>query len=232
MYKNYFDGYEAILFDLDGTVVHSDHIWEEVVEDVFSKEIISENPFYGERGQNLRSKIFTIVNSNEFRSNFSEDTYYKLITDKFFENIKRVEITPGFQEFADFLRSKNIRIGLVTNTDSLITNRVLEEFNLKKYFDLILTADDVVLPKPAPEIYKLAITKLGIPNYKILVFEDSVNGAFAAELAELKMIIVLPDQFKPTDYGSKNRVFIENFENIVEQLDEDGDTFLEDFFRN
>jgi len=121
---------------------------------------------------------------------------------------------------------------LVTNTDSLITNRVLEEFNLKKYFDLILTADDVVLPKPAPEIYKLAITKLGIPNNKILVFEDSVNGAFAAELAELKMIIVLPDQFKPTDYGSKNRVFIENFENIVEQLDEDGDTFLEDFFRN
>lgn len=57
-----------------------------------------------------------------------------------------------------------------------------------------------------------------------------MNGANAAEIAGLRMIIVLPDENNPSDYGSKNRVFIENFEVINEDLAADVDTYLDEFF--
>ena len=63
MYKNFFDGYEAIVFDLDGTVIKDEYIWDSVLEDVFLPEIISDRPYLGERGQDIRSKIYSIKKS-------------------------------------------------------------------------------------------------------------------------------------------------------------------------
>lgn len=230
MYKNFFEGYDAIIFDLDGTVVYDEPVWTQSLLDVFSKEIISEFPFYGERGQDLRTKITVIVNSNTFRSSISEESYYQLVVNEFFKNIEKVAITPGFIEFVEFLRSRNKKIVLVTNSDSFVTNGIIERLGLKKYFDLVLTLDDVNLPKPAPHIYQLAMLKLNIPKEKILVFEDSVNGSKASEHAGLNTIIVLPDNFRITDYSSRHRLFIENFDVINDDLHQDADSYLEEFF--
>jgi HAD superfamily hydrolase (TIGR01509 family) len=230
MFKNFFDGYEAVIFDLDGTIVHSESVWEDSLEEVFLPEIISVNPYLGERGQDIKSKIYTILKKNSFRSSISEDSYYELITNKFTKKIEEVEITPGFVDFARYLKNQGKKVVLVTNSYSIITNKIIEDLHLKEYFDFILTADDVNIPKPAPDIYKLALLKLNLSKDKVLVFEDSVNGANAAELAGLNMIIILPDNHKPSDYGSKNRLFIDNFEVINDELNRDVDTFIEDFF--
>ena len=96
MYKNFFDGYEAILFDLDGTIVKDEFIWEECLEEVFTPEIVSENPYLGEKGQDLNSKIFTILRRNTFRSSLSEESYYELLMNSFMKKIDEIEITPGF----------------------------------------------------------------------------------------------------------------------------------------
>jgi 16S rRNA pseudouridine516 synthase len=232
MYKNFFDGYEAIVFDLDGTIINDEFVWDSVLEDVFLPEIISDRPYLGERGQNLRAKIYSIKIRNSFRSDISEDSFYELVLNNFFKRLGEIEITPGFIEFAEFLKSKEKKLALVTNSDQRLTNKILESLNLKKYFDLIVTADDVAYPKPAPDIYKLAILKLNLKNEKILVFEDSVSGSNAAEIAGLKMIIVLPEENTPSDYSSKNRIFIENFNVINDDLESDTDTYLEEFFNN
>jgi HAD superfamily hydrolase (TIGR01509 family) len=230
MYKNFFDGFEAIIFDLDGTVVNDEFVWERSIVNVFSKEIISENPYYGERGQNLDNKIYRILQSNSFKSNIDSVTYYELVLKEFFKNIHEVEIKTGFEEFATFLKEKGKKLVLVTNSDARVTSGILEKLNLKKYFDLVISVDEVEVPKPAPFIYELAIEKLKIKKEKILVFEDSVNGALAAENAGLKLIIVLPDENKMSDYGSKNRLFIDSFETILDSIDTDADTYLLDMF--
>lgn len=230
MYKNFFDGYEAIIFDLDGTVVRDEFLWQESIVNVFSKEIISEIPYYGERGQSLDFKIFKIMQTNSFRSTISSQTYYELILNEFFKNIHQVEVTPGFEEFAEFLKERRKKLVLVTNSDTKVTNGILEKLNLAKYFDIVVTRDDVEIPKPAPFIYELALEKLNLPKNKVLVFEDSVNGALSAENAGLKMIIVLPDGKSMDEYGSKNRVFIDSFETILDDIDTDSDTYLLDMF--
>jgi len=232
MYKNFFNGYEAIIFDLDGTIVNDELVWDSVLEEVFLPEIVSESPYLGERGQNLRAKIYSIKVRNTFRTNISEESFYELVLNSFFKKLDEIEITTGFIQFAEFLKSQQKKLVLVTNSDQRLTNKIIEHLNLKKYFDLVLTADDVKFPKPAPHIYELAILKLNLKKEKILVFEDSVNGANAAERAGLRMIIVLPDEHSPFEYGSKNRIFIENFDVINEDLETDADTFIEDFFNN
>lgn len=230
MYKNFFDGYDAIIFDLDGTVVNDEFLWQESIIKVFSKEIISEFPYYGERGQSLDTKIYKILQSNTFKSSISSQTYYELILNEFFKNIHKVEVTPGFEEFAKFLKERRKSLVLVTNSDSKVTKGILEKLNLEKYFDFIVSNDDVDYPKPAPFIYDLALQKLNLPKNKVLVFEDSVNGALAAENAGLKMIIVLPEDKSISEYGSKNRVFIESFDTIMDSIDTDADSYLLDMF--
>jgi putative hydrolase of the HAD superfamily len=230
MYKNFFDGYEAVFFDLNGTIVNDEEVWQETIERIFSPEIINDSPYYGERGEEIRGKIHSIVRRNEFRSYISEDSYYELIFNDYFNNIESVTITPGFEEFANFLKGKGRKLVLITNSDYRITHGILEKKNLKKYFDLILTSDDINYPKPAPDIYKLALAKLNLKKENVIVFEDSINGAIAAEKANLKIIVILPDEHKPSDYGSKNRLFIDNFETILETIDQDFDTYIEDIF--
>lgn len=230
MYKNFFDGYEAVIFDLDGTVVKDEFAWDESVENIFSKEIISEKPYYGERGQNLRAKILNILRRNTFRTRISEESYYQLICNEYFKHIDTIEITSGFEQFANFLKNKNIKLVLVTNSDSVITNFILERKGIKKYFDLIISEDSVVLPKPAPYIYEYAVQQIKVPKNKILVFEDSVLGLKSAENANLKTIVVLPNGKSIIDYGSKNRVFIDSFEDINENININSDDFILDFF--
>ena len=230
MFKNFFDGYEAIIFDLDGTIVNDEFVWDQSLINVFSKEIISSNPYYGERGQNLSLKIQTILMNNTFRSSLAFDSYYRLVLNDFSNNIEQVSVTPGFEEFATFLKNKGKRLLLATNSDFEITSRIIQGLKLNDYFDQIITADDISLPKPAPEIYELAIEKLQLDKSKVVVFEDSINGVLAAEEAGLNVLILLPNEFKPSDYGSKQRVFIEDFETITDNLDSDADTYILEFF--
>lgn len=232
MYKDFFNGFELVIFDLDGTTVKSEFAWDESLEEVFLPEIISPNPYLGERGQDIRSKIYAILKRNTFRTNVSDIAYYELVINKFFNKTDLITITPGFEEFVTFLKSKGIKTALVTNSDSRVTSQILEKKGLKKYFDIVLTSDDVVLPKPAPQIFYLTVEKFKIKKDKVLVFEDSVNGAIATDNAELKTIILLPDTHSPTDYPPRHKIFIENFDVINEDLKQDTDSFLEEFFNN
>src|SRR5699024_11200613 len=69
----------------------------------------------------------------------------------------------------------------------------LTNLNLIHYFDHIISQDDVKQIKPAPDLFLKALEKLHMDASEALVFEDSLNGLFAAQKAALKTIII-PNQ--------------------------------------
>lgn len=230
MYKSVLVGYEAVIFDLDGTVVQSEGVWQNAVRAIFDPEILSDIPYYGERGLQLRENIELIVQKNQLRAQVNPDVYYKLIVGEFFNNFDAVELTPGFEELAARLNNEGKRLVLATNTDRDITLEVIKRLKIEKYFEFVISGEEVALRKPNPAIYIEAIKRLKLPKERILVFEDSQAGSLAAELAELSRIIVLPPDLSPSLYGSKTRNFIDDFNDINDYIDVDADTFIEDFF--
>jgi HAD superfamily hydrolase (TIGR01509 family) len=229
MYKSVLKGYEAIIFDLDGTVIQSEGVWQDAIIAIFEPEILNDTPYYGERGLQLRENIELITQKNQLRAMINPDVYYKLIIGDFFNNFN-VELTAGFEEFADHLKKSGKRLVLATNTDKDITLEIIKRLKIDKYFEFVISAEEVSLRKPNPAIYIETVKRLKLPKEKILVFEDSQIGALAAELADLNRIIVLPSELSPSMYGSKTRNFIDDFNDINDYIDVDADTFIEDFF--
>lgn len=226
MFKSILSGYQAIIFDMDGTILENQQVWDNAIRKVLGKYVRNENPYWGERGLPLLELIEDIRDGNEGTINFSVEKVYNEINQDFFDHFMEVEIKPGFEELAEKLIADEKRLVLVTNTDREIAFEILSKLDLLKYFEFILTRNDVEVGKPEPDIYLLAHKKLGVIKERILVFEDSPSGFLACERAALNSVIVLPENAYAGEYGSNAKVFIKNFYDVLELYDVD----LEDFY--
>ena len=231
MLKSFFDTYKGIIFDLNGTIVLDEHNWQTAFREVFSKEIISDEPFYGVRGVRLKENIYMIANLNSLRSSINLVTYESLVRKAYFENFNDVKVTPGFFEFASAAKEKGVKLGLVTNSEPDLAEEITARLGIRNLFDFLLTPEDVGAAKPDPKIYEEAVKRLGLSKKEIIVFEDSPTGSLAAEDAGLERIIVLADELRPDQFGSKTRIFIQDFRQLNRRLDQSGDEFIESFFQ-
>lgn len=105
---------------------------------------------------------------------------------------------PGIIAMLDFLDAHSIPRAVATSTRRPLALRKLEAAGLLPRFDAICTSSDVEHPKPAPDIYLLAATSLGVDPAHCLVLEDSPTGVRAA-LAAGMYPIQIPDLLEPDD---------------------------------
>jgi len=226
MFKTILSGYQAVVFDLDGTVLDNQKIWDDAIKKVLGKYIISEEPNWGHKGLPLLTLIEEIKSVNEISYDFKIDWAYTEINREYFKNFGDIEIRPGFIELAERLLKDEKRLVLASNSDKEIVNETLERLDFKKYFEFVLTRSDVKNPKPSPDIYLLAQKKLGVIPERILIFEDSFVGFMAAEEAKINSILVVDPEVYAGDFGSNTKVFVRDFFEVLDLMDED----YEDFF--
>jgi HAD superfamily hydrolase (TIGR01509 family) len=105
---------------------------------------------------------------------------------------------PGIIAMLDFLDIRGIPRAVATSTRRPLALRKLEAAGLLPRFDAICTSSDVEHPKPAPDIYLLAATSLGVDPAQCLVLEDSPTGVRAALAAGMHPIQI-PDLLVPDD---------------------------------
>ena len=78
------------------------------------------------------------------------------------------------------LKSKGYKLAVASNSIRNTIDVMMEKANLNRYLDLIVSAEDVKNPKPAPEIYVKAINHFGLMPNECLILEDNENGIKAA----------------------------------------------------
>jgi len=116
-----------------------------------------------------------------------------------------VEARPGAVELVDGLRALDgVRLGLASNSPRRLVDTALDQAGLTDAFEAIVTSDDVVNAKPAPDIYLLVCERLGVRPSEALALEDSASGVAAAKAAGLTCIGV--PQFAETDVSAADRV--------------------------
>lgn len=101
-----------------------------------------------------------------------------------------VELRDGVFDLLESLKGK-IRIALATMNNKQVIDQMLQGCGLSRFFDLVLSADEVSKPKPDPEIYQKCLSKLGLKPASMVVIEDSVYGVRSAKKANIKCIAVL-----------------------------------------
>ena len=109
-----------------------------------------------------------------------------------------IDHRPGIVDLLDWLVARGIPRAVATSTRRPLAMRKLAAAGLLPYFDAVATSSDVAAPKPAPDVYLLAASKLGVAPARCLVLEDSPTGVRAALAAGMTPVQV-PDMLVPDD---------------------------------
>jgi beta-phosphoglucomutase len=104
----------------------------------------------------------------------------------YIENMDESEILPGVLNVLEHIREKNQLIAL--GSASKNARPILEKINLLHWFDAIVDGNDVSNAKPDPEVFLRAARLLNVTNENAVVFEDSVAGIQAANIANMTSV--------------------------------------------
>jgi len=121
---------------------------------------------------------------------------------------------PGVREFVATLSRLGVPRAVGTSASRFDVHRLLAGVGLQRHFDVIVTADDVALGKPDPEVYELAAARLRIRREACLVFEDSLVGVEAARRAGMRAIGVTTTHSEAELRGAGAERVIADFEGL------------------
>tara|TARA_B110000503_G_C7143842_1_gene412070 strand:+ start:1689 stop:2312 length:624 start_codon:yes stop_codon:yes gene_type:complete len=194
---------DAIVFDMDGVLIDAREWHYESLNkalDYFGVVIDRDEHLNTFDGLPTKTKLDML--SKQGRLPEKVHTLINKLKQKFtYEFIVR-DCVPRFEhEYAlSRLKRDGYKIGLASNSIKDSVDLMMLRSNLHEYFDVILSTNDVVNPKPHPEIYLTAQKRLDVVPGRCLVVEDNPNGVAAATASGAHVLVVK----NPDDVSYKN----------------------------
>lgn len=207
--------WKAILFDMDGVVIDSELYWSEKEKEFARKNGLVYNQDYRRRIMALSPPELAKTLRHFFGLTKSEQEIIKERDEMALDIYKKkAKLMAGFLSLVKKAKKKKYKIALVSSSPRHWIRPILRRFKLKKYFDEIISAEEMPdgRGKPHPAIYLFAAKKLAVQPKDCIVFEDSVNGVKAAKAAGM-FCVAAPDK-----RWIKNRKGMERADLIVSSL--------------
>ena len=182
-----------IIFDLDGTLVHSVPDMHNAINKTltqFNLENISEQKlqtFVGEGMLSLSKKVVDYCGGNQelyetvfnsYRQNYSEEPY------------KYSTLMPGVMKALNYFHDQKIPMGICTNKRQFVTEKLIKQMNLDKFFDVIIGAKDNIPLKPKPDMIQITMNQFNSIKGFFFMVGDTSNDIDAAKAANVKSIAV------------------------------------------
>lgn len=181
--------FDAILFDLDGTLVDTESLALAAGMAAFAElgHPVTESFMHGLVGKDMPTAGRIIAQALPL---LDQAVLHPLWHGAFLAEVARgLPLKPG----AEVLLAARLKpMAIVTSSRRIEAARKLEVAGITASFEHIITYDDVTAAKPEPEPYLLAAARLGVDPARCLVFEDSETGAEAAYRAGCRVVQV-PD---------------------------------------
>lgn len=108
-------------------------------------------------------------------------------------------LKPGALDLLEYYQANNIICSVASSSHTHHINHRLSQVGVLDFFSYVTSGQEVENGKPSPDIYLLAVKKLGLNVSECIAFEDSETGARAAISAGLKVVVV-PDLQQPSGY--------------------------------
>jgi len=176
---------KGLVFDFDGTITDSMPVhfisWQKAFE--AHDAVFDEEFFYSKAGYSLTAVVeaFNKENNRSLDPRSVADLKNKL----HYEYIPRIDlITPVFEVIESYHNILPMAIATGSNRD--ITEYTIDKLSIGKYFEGIVSADDVQNSKPHPEVFLKAAQLIGVAPENCEVFEDGDPGLLGAVSAGMK----------------------------------------------
>lgn len=187
---------EAVLWDMDGTLVDSEKLWDIAMRALYASmgavltPEVRESTVGGSSESVMRIVYDDIgLDPDPVAMSESADWLHDYTGELFDQGLPW---RPGAREMLDGLTAAGVPMALVTNTRRGLAERALKSIG-SHYFTVSVCGDEVDRAKPAPDPYLRAAGLLGIPVGHCLAVEDSVTGTASAEAAGCPVLVVPND---------------------------------------
>ncbi len=188
---------QAVLFDMDGLMIDSELIQSQSFEKVLKE--YGKKPIYNKQGivhtvgikagdnwKFLKEK-YGIEEKVDVLLEKKRKIYVDLLTKNLFP-------MPGLIALLDDLEKHAVRKVVVSSSAKKHIELVITRLAIQKYFETLLSGEDVERGKPAPDIYLEAAKQLTIAPSDCMVLEDAASGLQAAKSSGMK-VIVIPNKY-------------------------------------
>ncbi len=212
---------DAVIFDLDGTLVDSMWMWKSIDIEYLDRYGIA-------MPEDLQRKIEGMSFSETavyFKKRFNlEDNLDKIKDDwnnmAWEKYLHEVPLKEGVFKLLQYLKQENIPAGIATSNSRELVDLVIEKLGITEYFSSIRTSCEVEKGKPSPDIYLLVAQDLKVEPERCLVFEDVLHGVMAGKNANMKVCAVY-DDYSEEDREEKIRLadyFVNSITEVLTDL--------------
>lgn len=197
----------AFLFDLNGTMINDMpyHIqaWHKIMNEMGANISVKrmKEECYG-KNDDVIERIFPGRFTQEEKENMSLEKEKKY-QQEFRPHLRLID---GLYHFLTEARDAGIRLAIGSAAIMYNIDFVLDGLAIRKYFDAIVSADDVKKSKPDAETWVSCADKLQLSSSECIVFEDAPKGAESAFNAAMKCIIIT---------NLHNRQEFEQYKNVI-----------------
>ena len=210
---------KAAIFDLDGTLINSMSLWDQIDIDYLTSKNIPVPDDLNDEISHLSFNQVAVYFKERFKLEDSLDdiknTWNTMAYDHYSSDIT---LKDGV---VDFLKKSNIKIGLATSNSTELLEASLKFNKIYDYFDAITITDEVSIGKHEPDVYLLAAKKLNVKPEECIVFEDILPAVKGAKKAGMKVIAVEDEcsVLDKDDIIKNSDGFINDFRVLIPQDD-------------
>ena len=184
--------FEAVIFDMDGVIIDSEPLWKIAMEEVFSElgSRLKKEDFQKTVGLRI-DEVIHYWNIKERWGIRDESEVEEAIIIKMERLIAdKPTALEGVIDTLNYLKLRNIPVGLATSSSSRLIKVVLDKLEIKHLFNFVHSAEMEQFGKPHPAVYLTVAKKLAVLPEKCLVIEDSLNGIISAKAAKMTAVCI------------------------------------------
>jgi HAD superfamily hydrolase (TIGR01509 family) len=181
----------AVVFDCDGLLMDTESLWEEAMLNLYVKNGVELTPELRLSQLGISVDKSSEIMAELFPGNQDRAELCTELVDTVAELIGQHAVPmPGAVAVVAAAAASGVPLAVASNSPVRLVERTLIKGGLRDYFDVLVAAEDVVRPKPEPEIYLTACARLNAAPDQAIAFEDSLTGVTSASAANMKVVAV------------------------------------------
>lgn len=191
----------AFIFDKDGTLIDTESIYFKAFDRML-REYGCEHDLETHGSMMGASAVhcMEILQARHTLIPQESDAHRYLLErlDYFFHSIREeggLPIMPGSATLLHQAREYGIPVAMATSAKRVNAERDLKQLGWNKYFQAVVTSDDVTRHKPAPDVFLEAARRIGVEPSRCIAFEDGYRGLKSAKAAGMKVVFVRDARF-------------------------------------
>ena len=188
---------EAVVFDLDGVIVDSEHLWDEVREELAHERggrwhDRAQADMMGMSAPEWSRYMHDVIGLAEPPEEIDEEVVRRLLA----RYEERLPLIDGAVEAVKRLAGR-FRLAVASSSNRRVIEAVLATSGLAPLFEAVVSSEEVARGKPAPDVFLEAARRLDVPPERCAAIEDSGNGIRAAHAAGIRVIAIPNRRYPP-----------------------------------